>query len=82
MELHQKVADFTVQTDEDKTIRLSEYAGQPVILFFYPRVSAGFSWPACRGERWHWADWFGCGGGVDIVSRFLEHPICERRKLR
>ena len=38
MELNEKVADFTLQTDEDKTVSLSDYAGKPVILFFYPRA--------------------------------------------
>ena len=32
MELNQKVADFTLQTDEDKTVSLSDYAGKPVML--------------------------------------------------
>ena len=37
MELNKKVADFILQTDEDKTVSLSDYAGKPVILFFYPQ---------------------------------------------
>jgi peroxiredoxin len=48
MELNQKVADFTLQTDEDKTVSLSSYAGQPVILFFYPRADT----PGCTIEAW------------------------------
>ena len=27
MEINQKVADFTLQTDEDKTVSLSDYKG-------------------------------------------------------
>src|ERR1700739_1998849 len=46
MELNQKVADFTLQTDEDKTVSLSDYAGKPVILFFYPRADT----PGCTIE--------------------------------
>src|SRR5260370_41872199 len=38
MELNEKVADFTLQTDEDKPVSLSNYAGKPVVLFFYPRA--------------------------------------------
>ena len=46
MELNQKVADFTLQTDENKTASLSDYAGKPVVLFFYPRADT----PGCTIE--------------------------------
>ncbi len=29
-----KVADFTLQTDEDKTVSLSDFAGKPVVILF------------------------------------------------
>ena len=35
MEVNQKVADFTLQTDEDKTVSLSDFCGQaghPLLL--------------------------------------------------
>jgi peroxiredoxin Q/BCP len=54
MELHQKVADFTLQTDEEKTVSLSGYAGQPVILFFYPRANT----PGCTIEACGFRDAF------------------------
>ena len=47
MEINDKVADFTLQTDEDKTVSLSDYAGKPVILFFYPRADT----PGCLHRR-------------------------------
>ena len=46
MELHKKVANFTLKTDEDKTVSLSDYAGKPVVLFFYPRADT----PGCTIE--------------------------------
>ena len=30
--------DFTVQTDEGKTLSLAELRGQTVVLYFYPRA--------------------------------------------
>jgi peroxiredoxin Q/BCP len=54
MELNQKVADFTLQTDEDKTISLSSYAGKPVVLFFYPRADT----PGCTIEACGFRDAF------------------------
>lgn len=54
MEINHKVADFTLQTDEDKTVRLSDYAGKPVVLFFYPRADT----PGCTIEACGFRDWY------------------------
>ncbi len=54
MELNKKVADFTLQTDEDKTVHLSDYAGKPVVLFFYPRADT----PGCTIEACGFRDQF------------------------
>src|SRR3954454_5610598 len=54
MELHEKVADFSLQTDENKTVSLSDYAGKPVVLFFYPRADT----PGCTIEACGFRDAF------------------------
>jgi peroxiredoxin Q/BCP len=54
MEINQKVADFTLQTDEGKTVSLSGYKGQPVVLFFYPRADT----PGCTIEACGFRDTF------------------------
>ncbi len=54
MELHKKVTNFTLKTDEDKTVSLSDYAGKPVILFFYPRADT----PGCTIEACGFRDTF------------------------
>ena len=54
MDLNAKVADFTLQTDEDKTVNLSDYAGKPVVLFFYPRADT----PGCTIEACGFRDTF------------------------
>jgi peroxiredoxin Q/BCP len=54
VELNQKVPDFTLQTDEDKTTSLAAYAGKPVILFFYPRADT----PGCTIEACGFRDTF------------------------
>jgi peroxiredoxin Q/BCP len=54
MEVNRKVADFTLQTDEDTTVSLSSYAGKPVILFFYPRADT----PGCTIEACGFRDVF------------------------
>src|SRR5213082_53805 len=54
METNEKVSDFTLQTDEDKTVSLSDYAGKPVVLFFYPRADT----PGCTIEACGFRDAF------------------------
>ncbi len=54
MELNEKVADFTLQTDEDKTVSLSDFAGKPVVLFFYPKADT----PGCTIEACGFRDTF------------------------
>ena len=54
MEVNEKVADFTLETDEGKTVSLSDYAGKPVVLFFYPRANT----PGCTIEACGFRDQF------------------------
>ena len=54
MELHTKVANFTLKTDEDKTVSLSDFAGKPVVLFFYPKADT----PGCTIEACGFRDTF------------------------
>jgi thioredoxin-dependent peroxiredoxin len=54
MQVNDKVADFTLQTDEDKTVHLSDFAGKPVVLFFYPKADT----PGCTIEACGFRDVF------------------------
>ena len=54
MEVHDKVADFTLQDDRENTVHLSDYAGTPVVLFFYPRADT----PGCTIEACGFRDVF------------------------
>jgi thioredoxin-dependent peroxiredoxin len=54
MEINDKVADFTLETDAGKTVSLSDYAGKPVVLFFYPRADT----PGCTIEACSFRDGF------------------------
>ena len=55
MEINTRIADFTLQTDEDKTVSLSDYMGHPVVLFFYPRADT----PGCTIEACGFRDHYG-----------------------
>ena len=54
MDLHEKVADFTLQDDQENTVHLSGFAGKPVVLFFYPRADT----PGCTIEACGFRDTF------------------------
>jgi peroxiredoxin Q/BCP len=54
MEVHDKVTDFTLQDDQENTVHLSDYAGTPVVLFFYPRADT----PGCTIEACGFRDVF------------------------
>lgn len=54
MELHKKVADFTLQDEQDQPVRLSDFAGKPVVLFFYPKADT----PGCTIEACGFRDTF------------------------
>jgi thioredoxin-dependent peroxiredoxin len=54
MEVNDTIADFALQTEEDKTVRLKDYAGTPVVLFFYPRADT----PGCTIEACGFRDVF------------------------
>jgi thioredoxin-dependent peroxiredoxin len=54
MELHERVADFTLQDDQENTVHLSDFAGKPVVLFFYPKADT----PGCTIEACGFRDTF------------------------
>jgi thioredoxin-dependent peroxiredoxin len=54
MELHAKVADFTLQDDQEQTVHLSGFNGKPVVLFFYPKADT----PGCTIEACGFRDTF------------------------
>ena len=54
MELNDKVADFSLQDDQEKTVHLKDFAGKPVVLFFYPKADT----PGCTIEACGFRDQF------------------------
>ena len=77
MELHKKVADFILQDDQENTIHLSDYAGKPVVLFFYPKADT----PGCTIEACGFRDTFkklqNAGAVVLGISR--DTPKAQRK---
>ena len=52
VELGKKAPAFTLNDQEGKTHKLSDYAGQPVVLYFYPKDDT----PGCTAETCSFRD--------------------------
>jgi peroxiredoxin Q/BCP len=46
MDLNEKVPDFTLPDQNGEPVKLSDFKGKPVVLFFYPRANT----PGCTVE--------------------------------
>lgn len=54
MEVHDRVANFSLEDQDGRTVQLSDFAGRPVILFFYPKADT----PGCTIEACGFRDTF------------------------
>ncbi|MGB9144657.1 MAG: thioredoxin-dependent thiol peroxidase [Acidobacteriaceae bacterium] len=46
MKINDKVADFALLDDQERTVHLKDFSGKPVVLFFFPRADT----PGCTIE--------------------------------
>src|SRR6201987_6441575 len=77
MELHKKVADFSLQDDQEKTVHLSDFAGKPVVLFFYPKADT----PGCTIEACGFRDTFKKlqKAGVLVIGISRDTPRAQKK---
>ncbi len=54
MEVHEKVENFTLQNQDEQTVHLNDFAGKPIVLFFYPKADT----PGCTIEACGFRDAF------------------------
>lgn len=54
MEIHDKVENFSLQNQDEQTVQLNDFAGKPVVLFFYPKADT----PGCTIEACGFRDVF------------------------
>ncbi|MGC2640025.1 MAG: thioredoxin-dependent thiol peroxidase [Acidobacteriaceae bacterium] len=54
MEINDPVPDFVLQDDGENTVHLKDFAGKPVVLFFYPKADT----PGCTIEACGFRDQF------------------------
>jgi peroxiredoxin Q/BCP len=54
LKIGDKAPEFTLQSDENKTVNLSDYRGQRVLIFFYPKADT----PGCTTQACGFRDNF------------------------
>ena len=54
MEIHDKVANFSLYNQDEQPVQLKDFAGKPVVLFFYPKADT----PGCTIEACGFRDTF------------------------
>ena len=54
MEIGDKISNFRLQNQDDETVQLTDFAGKPVVLFFYPKADT----PGCTIEACGFRDTF------------------------
>jgi peroxiredoxin Q/BCP len=68
LEAGSKAPDFTLKDQNGKTVTLSDYAGETVVLYFYPKANtSGCTTQAC-GIRDHKTEYANAGAKVIGVS--------------
>ncbi len=80
LEIGNMAPDFELTTDEGKTVKLSDYRGQRVLLFFYPRAATpGCTIQAC-GLRDNYAAIEAVGATVLGISPDAPETLADWRK--
>lgn len=77
MEINDKVADFALQDEEGRMVHLKDFAGTPVVLFFYPRADT----PGCTIEACGFRDHFKKlqKAGVVVLGISRDTPRAQKK---
>ena len=77
MEAHEKVANFTLQDDQEQMVNLTDFAGKPVVLFFYPKADT----PGCTIEACGFRDTFTKlqAAGAIVLGISRDTPKAQRK---
>ncbi len=78
IDIGDKAPDFELPDQDGRTVRLRDFRGKPVVVYFYPKASTpGCTTQAC-GVRDHEADYAKAGAAVLGVS---PDPVAKVKKF-
>jgi thioredoxin-dependent peroxiredoxin len=70
--------DFTLPDQDGRAVKLSDFRGQPVVVYFYPKADTpGCTTQAC-GVRDHQSDYGGAGA---VVLGISPDPVAKVKKF-
>ncbi len=77
MQVHYPVPEFALENEQGDVVRLSDYRGRPVVLFFYPRADT----PGCTVEACGFRDIFRKlqDGGVVVLGISRDTPKAQKK---
>jgi peroxiredoxin Q/BCP len=77
MQEHDLVANFTLQNEQGATVNLTDFAGKPVVLFFYPKADT----PGCTIEACGFRDIFATiqKTGAVVLGISRDTPQSQRK---
>jgi thioredoxin-dependent peroxiredoxin len=77
MELHDHVADFALENEDGQIVKLSDYAGRSVVLFFYPKADT----PGCTIEACGFRDTFQKleNAGIVVLGISRDTPKAQKK---
>lgn len=79
LDVGDEAPDFTLPNHDGEPVSLSDYAGRPVVVYFYPRADTeGCTTEAC-GFRDGWADYRAAGAAVFGIS---DDPVDDLADFR
>lgn len=72
-----KAPDFTLQSDQDKTITLKDLRGKKVVIYFYPKDNT----PGCTREACDFRDMLThfSAKNTEIIGISKDNPSCHQK---
>lgn len=69
--------DFESQTDAGETIKLSDYKGKKVVLYFYPKADT----PGCTKQACNFRDNYGAFEERDVIVLGVSYDTVQEQKV-
>jgi len=76
LEINDIVPNFTLQNQDGETVNLTDFAGSPVVLFFYPRANT----PGCTIEACGFRDAFKKLQKAGVVVLGISRDTVKKQK--
>lgn len=73
-----KAPDFELPDQDGRAVKLSDFRGQPVVVYFYPKADTPGCTTQARGVRDHQGDYLKAGA---VVLEISPDPVAKVKKF-